>query len=160
VTVKRLLALAFVLAAVACSSSPTKPAGATTNVVFPGGTISSTIASSCAARTNGLMNVTALGANAGMLFVFAENHDSLDLVFYMKDTPIPLSIAFIDSNNQVINIDDMAAETLTQHKSKKPFRYALEVNLGWLAAHGVAAGTSATFALPAGTITDPSPCVQ
>ena len=159
---KRLLSLAFVLAAAACSSkssTPVTPTGATTSVVFPGGTITATIASTCAARTNGLMNVTTLGANSGMLFVYAESHDSTELGFYMKDTPLPLSIAFIDASKQVINVTDMAAQSLTLHFSSRAFRYALEVNQGWLAAHGVTAGTAVTFALPAGTITDPYPCV-
>jgi uncharacterized membrane protein (UPF0127 family) len=131
---------------------------ATTAVAFPGETVTAAIASSCAARSDGLKNVTTLGANAGMLFVFAENHDSLDVGFYMKDTPLPLSIAFIDANKHVINIADMAPETLTLHFSSRPYRYALEVNQGWFASHGVATEATVTFALPAGTIIDPYPC--
>ena len=160
---KRFLALSFAFAVAGCVTDNVGTApviGTTTNVVFSGGTVTATVASTCSARSNGLKNVASLGANAGMLFVFAETHDSLDVAFYMQDTPIPLSIAFIDSNFQVVSVDDMAAETLTQHKSKKPFRYALEVNLGWLAAHSVAAGSTVAFTVPAGTITDPYPCVQ
>ena len=158
---KRLCALALVLGLAACTKDhgPTQVTTATTAVAFPGGTVTATIASTCAARFDGLKNVTTLGASAGMLFVFEENHDSLDVGFYMKDTPLPLSIAFIDSNKQVINIADMAPETLTPHFSSRPYRYALEVNQGWFASHGVAARTTVTFALPAGTIIDPYPCV-
>jgi uncharacterized membrane protein (UPF0127 family) len=167
-TVKQLRVLAFVLVFTTCSKGqgatqvtpPVDTTVATTSVSFPGGTVVAIIASRCASRLNGLMNVTTLGANAGMLFVYQENHDSLDVSFYMKNTPLPLSIAFIDASKQVINTADMAArDSVTMHHSSRPFRYALEVNLGWFAAHGAAAGTPVTFTLPAGTIMDPYPCV-
>lgn len=155
-TVKRLLAFSFVVAAAtACNSSPTKPSTVTTNVVFPGGTIAARIASTATARDTGLMNVTTLGANAGMLFVFGVDHVPADCAFWMKDTPLPLSIAFIDANMKVINVDEMAAETTAFHLPTSSCRYALEANQGWMTAHGVAAGTTVSFSLPAGTVTDP-----
>lgn len=159
--VKRLFALAFVLGLASCSSShgPTQitpPADSTIAVSFPGGTITATIASTLAARTAGLMNVTTLGTNSGMLFVFGVDHIPANCAFWMKDTPIPLSIAFIDANMKVISLDDMAAEdSITFHEPTSPCRYALETRLGWFASHGVAAGTTVTFSLPAGTIIDP-----
>jgi uncharacterized membrane protein (UPF0127 family) len=73
----------------------------------------------------------------------------------MLNTPLPLSVAFIDANRLVINIDDMAPNTTTPHYSTRPYRYALEVNQGWFATHGVTAGTAVTFSLPAGTVIDP-----
>ncbi len=125
-------------------------------VSFPGGADTALIASTVAQRDNGLMNVTNLAPNAGMLFVWGTIHDSLDVSFWMKDTPIDLSIAFISANMTVVNVDEMVAEdSVTLHKPKGLFKYALEANKGWMTAHGVAAGTLVTFSLPAGTIIDP-----
>ena len=156
---KRLCALALVLGLAACTkdhgpTQVTPPGDSTIAVSFPGGTITAKIASTVAARDTGLMNVTSLGANAGMLFVFGTDHSAPD-GFWMKNTPLPLSIAFIDVNMRVINIDDMAPETLTPHYATRPYRYALEANQGWFASHGVAAGAAVTFSLLAGTIVDP-----
>jgi uncharacterized membrane protein (UPF0127 family) len=159
-SVKHLCALAFVWCGAACSTGhgPTQvtpPGDTTTAVSFPGGTITAKIAATFAARTAGLMNVTTLGANSGMLFVFDTNHTPANCAFWMSDTPLPLSIAFIDSTMKVINIDEMAAETTTYHEPTSACRYALEANQGWFTAHGVTAGTIVTFSLPAGTIIDP-----
>jgi hypothetical protein len=162
--VKYFFALAFVASLAACGGKDKAvtqviPPGDTTvtsiAVTFPGGAVTAKIAATIARRDTGLMNVTNLAANAGMLFVFAADQPSPPQGFWMKDTPTPLSIAFIDVNKQVINIDDMAPQTLTPHYATRPYRYALEVNQGWLAAHGVTAGTVVTFTLPAGTIIDP-----
>jgi hypothetical protein len=63
----------------------------------------------------------------------------------MKDTRIPLSIAFIDSRLVVRDVLDMKPMTLDAHPSSVPVRYALEVNQGWFAKHGIAPGKRATF---------------
>ena len=151
---KPLRVAALVLAAACHGDGATGPAGRPINVTFAGGTISARVAADSAARDTGLMNVTSLGADAGMLFVFGVDHSWPD-GFWMKDTPLPLSIAFIDVNMKVINIDDMAPNTLTPHYASSPYRYALEVNQGWFTSHGVTAGTVVSFTLPAGTVTDP-----
>jgi uncharacterized membrane protein (UPF0127 family) len=157
-------AFAVVAAVAACSSdragvaTPTMPVdtvATTTSVVFPNGTIIAKIAATDSARTNGLMNVTTLAANAGMLFVFQTDQVPAACTFYMKNTPLPLSIAFIDSNMRVINVDEMAAESLTYHGPTGNCRYVVEANQGWFTSHGVAAGTVVSFTLPAGTIVDP-----
>ncbi len=98
------------------------------------------------------MNVAPLGANSGMLFSYADTSTE---GFWMENTPTALSIAFIDSVMQVINIEDMAPETLTGHYATRQFRYALEANQGWFTSHGVVPGTIVNFTLPAGTISDP-----
>lgn len=165
---KRLFSFAFVLSLSACGSGhgPTQltpPCDTSTataapkpspsiSVSFPCGTVTANIAATIAARDSGLMNVNPLGANSGMLFVFA---DTTTTGFWMLNTPTALSIAFIDSSKQVINVEDMAPETLTPHYPLRAYRYALEVNLGWFTAHGIVAGTNVTFSLPAGTIIDP-----
>ncbi len=101
------------------------------------------------------MNVTTLGADSGMLFVFGTDHAPADCAFWMQDTPTPLSIAFIDATMRVISIQDMAAETTTFHEPPSACRYTLETNLGWFSNHGVVVGSTVSFAIPAGTIVDP-----
>ena len=157
---KHFCALTIILGLAACSpghgpTQVTPPGDTTTAVSFPGGTIAARIAATFAARTAGLMNVTTLGANSGMLFVFGTNHAPANCAFWMSNTPLPLSIAFIDSTMKVINTDEMAAETTTYHEPVSACRYALEANQGWFTAHGVVAGSIVTFSLPAGTIIDP-----
>lgn len=154
----RLFFLSVVAALAACGKSPAAPdvpkTTASTTVAFPGGTVTARIAATGAARDTGLMNVTSLASDAGMLFVFGIDHSAPD-GFWMLNTPLPLSVAFIDSSKLVINIDDMAPNTTTPHYATRPYRYAIEVNQGWFASHGVVPGTAVTFALPAGTIIDP-----
>ena len=162
--VKQLCGLAFVIALAACGSkdqavtqvtTPPDTLVTSTVVTFPNGAITAKIAATVFARDTGLMKATTLGANNGMLFLFSVDQPSPPQGFWMKDTSVPLSIAFLDSNKVVINVDDMTPETLTPHYATRAYRYALEVNQGWLASHGVVAGTVVTFAIPAGTIVDP-----
>jgi uncharacterized membrane protein (UPF0127 family) len=125
-------------------------------VTFAGGNITAEVAASAAARETGLMGRTSLGAGAGMLFVFAADQQPLFSAFWMKNTSVPLSIAFIDASQRVINVKDMAPfDTVNLARATAPFRYALEVNQGWFATHGVTAGASASFNLPAGTVISP-----
>ena len=72
-----------------------------------------------------------------MLFVF-ESAEPLG--FWMKNTYIPLSIAYIDNGGRILNIEDMAPQTETTHWSKGPGRYALEMRKGWFAERGIRAG--------------------
>lgn len=93
------------------------------------------------ARAQGLMCRTRLDANAGMLFIF---DDSLRGSFWMKNTLIPLSIAFIDDRWQILEIQDMAVEPdpgnpVAYYSPQKPYRYALEVNQGFFARHRITA---------------------
>jgi len=136
------------------ATDPPLPAG-TTTITFPGATLTAEIAASTTAREQGLMGRAALGADKGMLFVYAADQSPQFVGFYMKDTPIDLSIAFLDANRTVINVDEMTKNTLITHVAKANFRYAIEANAGWFTLHGVAAGTTANFALPAGTVISP-----
>lgn len=151
-------ALAVLLAS-ACSKSNggTAPTPVTTaQVVFVGGTVTAEIAATGAARETGLMGRTALGQNSGMLFVFALDQQPELVGFWMKGTSLPLSIAFLDASRRVLAVQDMTPfDTTTLHRPATPFRFALEVNQGWLAAHGVTAGTTATFTLPTGLAITP-----
>ena len=117
------------------------PSPVMTAVTINGSTVSATIAATRASREQGLMGVQSLAANSGMLFVFADDRQRF---FWMKDTSIPLSIAFIDSNKKIVLIEDMAPNTLSSHGGPQ-MRYALEVNQGWFASHGISAGMFATF---------------
>ncbi len=86
-------------------------------------------------RKNGLKRRTLLAADAGMLFVFPK---SKKLQFWMKDTPIDLDIGFFDHQGRLLNTTTMTAfDDTTQHTSSGPAKYALEVNRGWFAAHGL-----------------------
>jgi len=89
-------------------------------------------------RAIGLMHRTAMGANEGMLFVFEEPATQC---FWMKNTLIPLSIAFLADDGSVVNIEDMKPQALDSHCSARPVRYALEMNQGWFAKRGFKAGS-------------------
>ena len=88
-------------------------------------------------RQIGLMNRPNMPANAGMLFVFEQPATQC---FWMKNTLLPLSVAFVADDGTVVNIEEMAAQTLESHCSVKPVRYVLEMNKGWFAKKGVKAG--------------------
>jgi uncharacterized membrane protein (UPF0127 family) len=88
-------------------------------------------------RQHGLMGYTHLGDDEGMLFVF-ENKSGY--CFWMKDTLIPLSIAFLDDDGSIVNIEDMRPQTPVMHCPKAAVRYALEMNLGWFKNLGIRPG--------------------
>lgn len=90
-----------------------------------------------AALTKGLMYRRMMPENRGMLFVFP--YPELQN-FWMKNTYIPLSIAFIDEAGTIVNITDMKPLTTDPHPSTKPAKYALEMNRGWFAKRGIKAG--------------------
>ncbi len=149
-------AAALVLAACSGDKSPTdtNPPPTTTANTVSFGTAKATvaIAESCASRGHGLMGVTRMAADSGMLFVFA--YDSYRQ-FYMKDTPIPLSIAFLDLNKKVVFLADMAPnDSIARYGglSSPQMRYALEMNQGWFASHGVTVGTYGSFTVPSGLV--------
>lgn len=88
-------------------------------------------------RAIGLMHRPTMGANDGMLFIFEQ---AAPQCFWMKNTLLPLSIAFLADDGSIVNIEDMAPKTLDAHCSKQPVRYALEMNLGWFAKRGIKPG--------------------
>ena len=89
------------------------------------------------ARMQGLMYRKTLADNAGMLFVFDE---SGRYCMWMKNTYVPLSVAFLDERGAIINVEDMAPRTEDSHCAARPARYALEMNRGWFARRGIGAG--------------------
>lgn len=89
-------------------------------------------------RSIGLMHRPTMGANQGMLFVFETPAQQC---FWMMNTLLPLSIAFLADDGHVVNIEDMAPQTLNGHCSKQPVRFALEMNQGWFAKRGIKPGS-------------------
>ena len=89
-----------------------------------------------ATRSRGLMHRTSLPQNGGMLFVFDQ--DGIHCM-WMKNTLIPLSVAFLDAQGAIINIADMQPHSEQSHCAARPARYALEMTQGWFAQRGVGA---------------------
>jgi uncharacterized protein len=88
-------------------------------------------------RATGLMFRREMGVNEGMLFVFEQPNVQC---FWMKNTLLPLSIAFIAEDGKVVNLDDMKPQTEQSHCSSKPVRFVLEMNQGWFAKRGIKPG--------------------
>ncbi len=104
------------------------------------------VASTPATRACGLSHRDQLHPERGMLFVFPE---AAPRKFWMKDTRIPLSIAFLDVDRRVLNLLDMTPlETDPRYPSAGDARYALEVNEGWFKQHGIGTCDLAEFTLP------------
>lgn len=92
-------------------------------------------------RALGLMYRKSMPADAGMVFVYP---DARPLSFWMENTSIPLSIAFIDADGVILNIEDMIPFDRTGIRSDGPAMYALEMNRGWYKSHGVDEGDRVT----------------
>lgn len=88
-------------------------------------------------RMTGLMHRKEMPQHEGMLFVFEQPSQQC---FWMKNTLLPLSIAFVEDDGTIVNIDEMKPQTLDSHCSAKPVRYVLEMNTGWFAKKGVKPG--------------------
>lgn len=88
-------------------------------------------------RSTGLMFRETMPTGDGMLFVFERAGVQC---FWMKNTLLPLSVAFLDEDGIVVNIDEMKPETLDSHCSSKPVRFVLEMNKNWFDSRGVKVG--------------------
>ena len=88
-------------------------------------------------RATGLMHRFSLAPDSGMLFVFAAPQP---LSFWMRNTHVPLSIAFIDAQGTILNIEDMAPKDEQFKWSVGPALYALEMRKGWFAQRGIGPG--------------------
>lgn len=150
----RRLPLFIVLIAVLASTAAWAQSGPSPTIVYKKGTIVLSqsyrrvrlqveVADTPESRTQGLMHRRQLAENAGMLFIFEATSRG---GFWMKNTLIPLSIAFIDEKWKVVDIKDMAVAPdpekgpFTIYESAKPYRYALEVNLGFFERHRIKVG--------------------
>ena len=99
--------------------------------------IEAEVASNSGDRATGLMHRPSMPAQRGMLFVFPEAGVQC---FWMKNTLIPLSIAFIDDSGRIVQIADMQPQSLDNHGSSRPVRFAPEMNAGWFRSRGLAVG--------------------
>jgi hypothetical protein len=90
-----------------------------------------------ATRTRGLMHRASLAPNGGMLFVFDAE---APYCMWMKNTPLPLSVAFIDAGGAIVNIADMQPHTEDAHCAARPVPFALEMRQGWFEQRGIRAG--------------------
>ena len=88
-------------------------------------------------RQMGLMFRETMANHEGMLFVFDAPSSQC---FWMKNTLLPLSIAFLADDGRIVNIADMQPQTVESHCSAEPVRFALEMNQGWFAKRGIKAG--------------------
>jgi uncharacterized protein len=88
-------------------------------------------------RQIGLMWRKSMPAHEGMLFVFEQPSQQC---FWMKNTLIPLTAAFLDDDGTIVNLADMKPQTTDPHCSSKPVRYVLEMNVGWFAKKNIKAG--------------------
>jgi uncharacterized membrane protein (UPF0127 family) len=131
---RRLLCTLLLAASAAAAQQPTLPTvqlGAGLHL------IRAEVADRDASRAMGLMHRKALAPNGGMLFVFDD--DAVHCM-WMKNTPLPLSVAFIDAGGAILNIADMQPHTEDSHCAAQPARYALEMARGWFAERGIRAG--------------------
>ncbi|MDD2882536.1 MAG: DUF192 domain-containing protein [Rhodoferax sp.] len=88
-------------------------------------------------RATGLMFRQQMPQGEGMLFIFDQPSEQC---FWMKNTLLPLTAAFVADDGTIVNLADMKPQTTESHCSEKPVRYVLEMNQGWFAKKGIKAG--------------------
>ncbi len=95
------------------------------------------VASTPQQRATGLMHRRDMPTNEGMLFVFEQPAGQC---FWMKNTLLPLTAAFVADDGTIVNLVDMQPQSLDSHCSSKPVRFVLEMHQGWFAKRGIKAG--------------------
>lgn len=103
--------------------------------------IKAEVANDFGTRMQGLMMREKMAPNEGMLFIFPSAETQC---MWMKNTLLPLSVAFIDEQGAILNIEDMKPQTENSHCSVKAARYALEMNLGWFKGKNIKPGAKIT----------------
>ncbi|MFZ5551001.1 MAG: DUF192 domain-containing protein [Pseudomonadota bacterium] len=139
---KRPAALAFLLAFAAFAPAQAQGSGQPQNlptVTLKAGmrNIVAMVARSPEQRQIGLMYRQEMAAHEGMVFVFEQANVQC---FWMRNTPLPLSAAFVEDDGTIVNIEDMQPMSDASHCSKKPVRYVLEMNKGWFAKANIKPG--------------------
>jgi uncharacterized protein len=136
----RLNALAALALASFLAATPATAAG-TITMKIAGHALKAEVAVSDAERAKGLMFREKMGKDDGMVFVFDEpGYHSI----WMKNTLIPLSVAFVDTGGTILNIIDMAPHSENLNFSAGPARFAIETNKGWFAEKKIKAGDKVT----------------
>jgi uncharacterized membrane protein (UPF0127 family) len=133
------VALGLLVLPVGAHAAPLAPPETipTATLRVAGHPVAAEVAATPAQRQTGLMNRRELAPDHGMLFVF--RHDQ-DVCMWMKNTYVALSVAFIDAQGRIRNLADMQPLTLDTHCASGAVRYALEMPLGWFAAHQAGPG--------------------
>jgi uncharacterized membrane protein (UPF0127 family) len=141
----KLLLAAALLAAAAFSGAQEAPQMDLPRIKLGAGMyqIEAQLARTSDQRTIGLMYRKEMPQYEGMLFVFEQPSG---LCFWMKNTLIPLTAAFIADDGSIVNLADMKPQTTDSHCALRPVRYVLEMNQGWFAKRGLKAGTKLTGA--------------
>lgn len=147
-TVRRSPGLAVTVAAILVALVACEAAGERYALTAGGVELEVEVVDTPETRARGLMERTELGEREGMLFVFPSSEPRS---FWMKDTPLPLSIAYIDEQLTIREIHDMEPLSLEPVPSRYPARYALEVNRGAFGRFGIRVGDRL---VPSGRLSD------
>lgn len=140
---------AVLIMALACETPACPVENADMDITVNGHKLNAEVAIDRAGHRCGLAFRNTLAADRGMLFVYKQDRV---LRFWMRDTRIDLSIAFLDRDGRILEMQDMNSDTpLRTTISAQPARYALEVNQGWFAERGIKAGDRVVFDLPSNT---------
>lgn len=141
----RLVLLCLLLAAAPLACAASRPKNSVP-VKFGTHTLWVEVADEEGERQQGLMFRHEMGADVGMIFVFETAHR---VSFWMKNTPLPLSIAYLDAEKKVLNIEKMAPyDDKNYHWSTGEALYAVEAHQGWFEKRGIKAGDVVVFQLP------------
>jgi uncharacterized protein len=126
---------------VLCSCLQAKGVAADPLLTYPlkikGHSIRVEVANTEQGRRTGLMFRTSLAENQGMLFIYETEGR---YAMWMKNTNVPLSVAFIDRNGAILNIEDMEPQTEDSHGSRGVAKFSLEMNQGWFQKRGIKKG--------------------
>ena len=140
------IALIFILVLISAKAIACPLELPTATISVEGHTLKVELATTPKARICGLSNRFQLSDDHGMLFIYPTPGPRS---FWMKDTIIPLSIAFLDDSGRILSIQQMRPmQTDKRYRSLQPVRYALEVNQGWFADHGIGVGDIVEMRLP------------
>lgn len=131
--------LAYIFPIVFMCAGYVKAEGDIGRIRFKDHVLSVEIADEMEEKVRGLQKRESLDNEWGMLFVYTREQE---LCFWMKNTYMPLDIAFINDHNVIVDMQTMEPQTTEIHRSQSHARYALEVNQGWFASHGVEVGDS------------------
>jgi len=129
--------LAVLAAGIATAQNSSQPRLSVVELTAGMHLIQAEVAQTTNEQTIGLMHRQTMGINEGMLFIY----DTPQIrCFWMRNTLLPLTIAFIADDGSIVNLKDMQPKTEKSHCSVKPVRYALEMNQGWFDKRGLKPG--------------------
>ena len=131
------LVFAFVIGSMPVWAKESAASLPTITLKAGGQTIRAEVAATDETRQKGLMFREKMAKNAGMLFIFP---DVAYHAMWMRNTPLPLAVAYMDASGKIVSIHEMQPHTETSHQAAGPARYALEMNSQWFAKNNVKTG--------------------